>query len=726
MRIVTTTKGRVKRISLIIFAIILGISTFAAFTPISPTKAATQWETDGWDSLSVGDTHTCGVSNGHAYCWGRNSAGQLGNSSVAIALNSSSVLPVEVELTGDLTGLTIKDIDAGGGNTCAIASDDQAYCWGENKSGQLGTVSTSSSTTPVAVYTGGVLNGVSLKSIYSEDGYTCTISTDDELYCWGDYQGTSAEITDPVARVPASMMVDGLAGKTVKQVAIGGNHSCALASDDMVYCWGSNLAGVLGTGLFDAREETPTAVDTSGVLNGKSVIEISETCALTSDNGVYCWGEVTGDGTTTTRRSPVSILRTGALAGKTIAHLSGNRCLTTTEALAYCWAYYPGDGSENPTAPQAVDMSGVLNGLTITSLSKGSAGHHCAIASNNQAYCWGVNYVGQLGNGSKGTDVKVPVAVTGAIPAPTINAVSFTTDNGKRLLVADGANFPDFLPGDPSTLVTLNGSNLIVCTFGGLSPEDIEAGMGLPAAYFTVSPPCYQLSNDTMDAQLYTSTQVRIWLPDGFDEDAEGTVQIRGGDVFTFNESSTPPADPEITAVVDSANPSSNPTVTKLPTFSGKAPAGSTVTVVVHSDPVSCTATADGGNNWSCTLASALPAGAHTLNITIETLSDGTFNLGPYAIVVAAAESAPVSSTSATSSGDRQVAVTDAQDTPTVKDPDPTSDDLDDSQVTPIDDVANEPEASKVEFPWIWLGVGVGALALIIIAVIAARRNMQS
>ena len=56
---------------------------------------------------------------------GGNSSGQLGNNST---INSG--VPVAVNTSGVLAGKTIKQISAGSSHTCAIASDDKAYCWG--------------------------------------------------------------------------------------------------------------------------------------------------------------------------------------------------------------------------------------------------------------------------------------------------------------------------------------------------------------------------------------------------------------------------------------------------------------------------------------------------------------------------------------------------------------------------------------------------------------------
>ena len=95
-----------------------------------------------------GWSHTCAIDlNDSVYCWGDNSSGQLGNGST-----SSSRVPVAVNATGALAGKTIKQVSVGAWYTCVTTSDNKAYCWGINSSGQLGNNSNISSSVPVRVY----------------------------------------------------------------------------------------------------------------------------------------------------------------------------------------------------------------------------------------------------------------------------------------------------------------------------------------------------------------------------------------------------------------------------------------------------------------------------------------------------------------------------------------------------------------------------------------------
>ena len=93
-------------------------------------------------------SRACAISlSNRAYCWGSGSSGALGNNST-----TNSSIPVAVNATGVLAGKTIKQISAGSLYTCAIASDDKAYCWGIGTSGQLGNNSAANSSVPVRVY----------------------------------------------------------------------------------------------------------------------------------------------------------------------------------------------------------------------------------------------------------------------------------------------------------------------------------------------------------------------------------------------------------------------------------------------------------------------------------------------------------------------------------------------------------------------------------------------
>ena len=172
--------------------------------------------------------------------------GALGNGSTLSLVIST---PTPVSTTGVLAGKTIKQITAGTEFTCAIASDDKAYCWGSNSSGQLGNNSTINSGVPVAVNTSGVL-----------------------------------------------------AGKTIKQISAGSSHTCAIASDDKAYCWGSNSSGELGnnstinsgvpTHVYAPKENTTIPANTM-----KLRTQYAKKTAATCQAVAAGWQDVTNNST---------------------------------------------------------------------------------------------------------------------------------------------------------------------------------------------------------------------------------------------------------------------------------------------------------------------------------------------------------------------------------------------------------------------------------------------
>jgi len=271
-------------------------------------------------AISAGAYHTCAVADGRAYCWGYNVDGELGSGTFMDAL-----VPIAVDTSGVLAGKPITAISAGYYHSCAVA-EGRAYCWGLNVNGQLGNNSTTKSGVPVSVSTSGVLSGKTISGISAGAKHTCAVA-EGRAYCWGNNDnGKLGNDSIVASKVPVAVDVSGvLAGATVAAVSAGYEHSCAV-SNGLAYCWGYNGDGELGSG--GSSSKVPVAVDTSGALAHKTIESLSaggySTCAI-ADRSAYCWGS-NGDGALGNNGAaaspvPVAVDTSGVLGGKTVTAL---------------------------------------------------------------------------------------------------------------------------------------------------------------------------------------------------------------------------------------------------------------------------------------------------------------------------------------------------------------------------------------------------------------------
>src|SRR2546428_362438 len=259
-------------------------------------------------TVSGGNDHTCGVTmGGAAYCWGNNGLGQLGNGTT-----TSSTTPVAVG-----GGLTFAAVSAGTGVTgftCGLTPGGAAYCWGDNSSGELGTGTTTNSSTPLAVGGGFTFAAVSTGAYHS-----CGLTKNGAAYCWG--YNDDGELGDGSYAQPSGTPVAVSGGFTFAAVSAGGFNACGITTSSALYCWGYNGAGELGIGsttgpevcypdMPDYSEPCSTVpVPVSGGLKF-AVVSVGDyySCGMTTAGAADCWGgnffSQLGPGHTTARTLP--------------------------------------------------------------------------------------------------------------------------------------------------------------------------------------------------------------------------------------------------------------------------------------------------------------------------------------------------------------------------------------------------------------------------------------
>jgi alpha-tubulin suppressor-like RCC1 family protein len=103
---------------------------------------------------------------------------------------TDTVLPLQltpgsiVDGYGALSGLTLTDISTGEGHTLVLANGF-VFGWGYNAYAQIGNGNEIDQLVPVPVNTTGVLNGVTIRKISAGYTHSVVLSTSGNIYGWG-------------------------------------------------------------------------------------------------------------------------------------------------------------------------------------------------------------------------------------------------------------------------------------------------------------------------------------------------------------------------------------------------------------------------------------------------------------------------------------------------------------------------------------------------------------
>lgn len=194
--------------------------------------------------LSLGTSFACArTSEGKVYCWGMNSAGQLGYS------GSSTGKPREIN------GIIAKKIVSGDMHTCIITFKNRVLCWGQNEMGQL------CNTSPML-----------------EDSTT--------VFADGDMNSPIME-GETVEMKMISRPVEVEEMENVVDISAGIMHTCAITEGKNVICWGDNRYYQLG----GIKTKTKCTVDVIPEMEMNKISSgDSHTCAINNKNEVLCWG----------------------------------------------------------------------------------------------------------------------------------------------------------------------------------------------------------------------------------------------------------------------------------------------------------------------------------------------------------------------------------------------------------------------------------------------------
>jgi serine/threonine protein kinase/alpha-tubulin suppressor-like RCC1 family protein len=328
---------------------------------------------------------------------------------------TTPVEPPKNSSVGDAPAATSRvSIVAGGMHSCLVTTDGRAFCWGGNDHGQLGNGATDRLSTPATVV-GGDLR---FTTVVAGLTHSCALARGGVAWCWGE--NDHGQLGDR-SSTPHTTPVRVVDGHAFRAIGAGADHSCGLDMSGAAWCWGANSHGQLGDST--SRDSSVPVPAGGGRRYASLAVGWNFTCGLDSDGHAFCWGDDTagqvGDGASATdRRIPTPV--TGGLAFVSIAAGNAHACAVTTQGDAYCWGRNANGQLGDGTTADISTPVRVRGSEHFASITAGGV-HTCAISVDGDAYCWGRNTYGQLGDGGT-TDQATPVRVAGAHAFASVRA----------------------------------------------------------------------------------------------------------------------------------------------------------------------------------------------------------------------------------------------------------------------------------------------------------------
>ena len=171
-------------------------------------------------------------------------------------------------------------------------------------------------------------------------------------------------------------------------------NTCALTADHEVYCWGENLSGEAGTpNVGHPIVWLPNRVQ---IASGSRQLagNYSTLCALKLDGKLACWGYLTdqlGEAFEKSISGDVPDISDATAIAVGLKHA----CMVRRDGTVWCWgnneAAQLGGGGGNSARPVQVALPARATGIAAGKRSS------CARLEDRRWYCWGENRNGQIG-----------------------------------------------------------------------------------------------------------------------------------------------------------------------------------------------------------------------------------------------------------------------------------------------------------------------------------------
>jgi len=347
-------------------------------------------------------------TSGLVFGFGENFWGQVG---VNVAPTDQGS-PVTV--VGGITNWS--QLEAGSTSSIGLTDTGEIYAWGRGFGGPLGTNDAIDRSSPVTVV-GGITNW---SAISHSTQHSLAITDTGDLYAWGDQRFDGKLGTDEI--ISRSSPVTVVGGITSwNSAAAGSDHSLGLTSTGVLYAWGRNNRGQLGTDDVVDRSSPVTVV--GGITSWNKISAGREFTLGVTDTGVlYAWGRNQFSGRLGTndednRSSPVTVV--GGITNWSSSISAGelHSLGITDTGVLYAWGDNDNWGQlgHNDTISRSSPVT-VVGGITNWSQVEAGGNHSVGLTDTGILYAWGRNNNLNLAQGSGDTENKSsPVTVIGGI-----------------------------------------------------------------------------------------------------------------------------------------------------------------------------------------------------------------------------------------------------------------------------------------------------------------------
>ena len=286
--------------------------------------------------VTSGVSHAAIVTSaGEVWAWGANNLGQLGDQTVTIRSSPVSVVG----------GHSFTQISCGSQHTVGLKSGDgSVWGWGFNTSGQLGDLTLTNKSSPVALQ-----GGISFTKVLAGETFTVGLQASGQVWCWGS--GTVGKLGNNTLTTTSSP-VSVTGGFSFIDIAVGLRFTLGLLANGQIWAWGNGNGlsyNPLGNG-GSADASSPVSVSGSGTrsygavfagditswgLNGTAMWgwgrgadnqmgqgatgSTFTPTALATQGGTYSWGSISSGGI-----SSIGLTTAGVLLGWGRAAVSGD------------------------------------------------------------------------------------------------------------------------------------------------------------------------------------------------------------------------------------------------------------------------------------------------------------------------------------------------------------------------------------------------------------------